>query len=121
MQILWQSLDLLPADGVDQGGLSSSVSADETVLAAPGELDGGVHQKLFGASNNGHAWAPDVLDIVVGFVVDNARRRDFLLGLKQAVDFILDLSSFLLFSLLSLLQFLELVRGHLFLFFLLLF
>lgn len=53
MKVLGHAVELLSANGVDEGGLSGSVSSNETVLAASGEFNSGVDEQLQGASDQG--------------------------------------------------------------------
>jgi hypothetical protein len=92
MEVLWHFVKFFTADGIDQGSLSSSISSDQTVFTASGELDSGINEKLFGPSDESNSWQPDVLDIEIIFVVHNSWWWDTFLGGDEVIDLFIDSS-----------------------------
>ena len=47
VEVLWHVVDFLTTDGVDESSLTGSISTNESVFTASGELDGGINEELF--------------------------------------------------------------------------
>jgi hypothetical protein len=90
VDVVGELFDLLAGDGIDEGGLTDSVTPDQPVLAALNQLQLSLVQQGFPANNQGKVVDEDVGLEGVGFVVDDGGRGDALFMLHELFDLLVE-------------------------------
>jgi hypothetical protein len=99
MDVLWHFINFFSADGIDESGLSSSVSSNQTVLSTFGEFDSCIFNKKLVSSGNGNSRKMNIGLVALRFVVHNTWWWNLLLGGDLGIDLCFDSGLLGVFSL----------------------